>query len=300
MKKILMIFFGMILAAPLGGSYAQDKAAQSTSPKIPKGIEALSTYPLALRQAILEVALYPSLLNQVASIQAKAGEAFRRLVANQPQDFQTKVYEISRFPKLINEITAGGKKTPDQVKGLLTDYPREIHPIALELSKKNSDLLEKIEELNFQSNRSFEALIQSYPEATRAAFLQILQHPEILRVLTRYPQFTAHAGQTRLDHGQTTQAGYNALRKELQEENNQARSSALQTADSDPALTQAARDFSRKADLEFNQELDPKKAVQANMDYIPYPRAYLDDYPGFYANPYWFGYPDWNPFVDWW
>lgn len=292
--KFLLLF---LVSFPLS-LWAKDLDPQkvsSTGP--PTSIEALEAYPSDIRQAALEVSLHHNLLIEVKGIQSQAATQLRKMIGTQPREFQNQVYQLIRFPKLILELTAGGPKTPKQIRGILQTYPKEIHKIAQNLTRNHFSLLKKIDEINQASNKKFEALIANYPPQTRKAYLKILQHPVILDILSKnlkYSYLLGQAYEQGKEAGKQSRAAVTASARKKDDIASAARKRELALDPQSEELTKAANEFVAKADTQLDTVLDPKKAVQVNVTYDPYFNSYWNAYPGFYNDPYWYGFPDWG------
>ncbi len=263
-------------------------ALSSNNSTDPLRAEALMAYPLKIRQAVIEVSLYPKLIEEIRALQQNSARQFQSWIAPFDRKQQIELYQLSRFPKLINEIVVDAAGNPKQIETLSQVYPKEIHHAALTWGTQHLDLLKKINDLNQSNNQQFSQLLQGYPPEAKQAFMILLQHPDTLDILTKNPGLAAQLGTLAKQQNPTAQKKFSALSPELQQKN---------TVALDPqaaALQAAAKSFTDKADTEFNEVLDPSKAAQMNVNYDPYYSSYWSLTPGFYDNPYWYGAPGWG------
>jgi len=284
--------------SPITGGAAQNPAAPAAD-KASADLHGLTTYPLDIRKAILELCIHPKVLAGISKIQSQSALAFKKLLSSYPKAFQKQFYELARFPKLVNELTAGGKKTEAQVKKWIKPYPGRIHKFAIQAATKNFDLLNQIQSLNNQADKEFAALIKDAPERVRSAVLKVLQHPEILIVLNKYPKLAKEVAQAHAKNPELGMKEAHQVLNKVQKGNakalknwpdkNEQHQRAL------AALEKSEASFDKEYDKGFDQVLDPAKAVQWNVNYNPIYYPYLGSYGmGLYEYPYWFGFPGWG------
>ncbi len=282
-------------SAPLG-------FAAESQPAPPPGAEALMAYPKEVRQAALEISLHQNLLVEVKSIQIDAIAQLKKLLQGQPESMQKDVYQVIRFPKLVLELTAGGPKTSKQINQLVKGYPKEIRKPASLLARNQYDLLKNIVAISQEANKKFTDLIKSYPEETRKAFNIMLQHPKALDILARNPNYTYSLGKAYAAKEDAAAKRIQAVDPVARKKDVAAGARSQQELNIDPEaekLDKAANEFVAKANQPLSEVMDPKKAAQMNISYVPYPYPVGDQFPSFGADPYWYGYPDWEP-NDWW
>lgn len=290
------------LALVISSSVACFAESKEPAPSPPEGTEALMAYPKKVRQAALEVSLHPHLLTEVKAIQNKATKQLKDLIKQEPLDIQKQIYRVIRFPVLVMELTAGGPKSAAQVRSIVKTYPKEIQGSAIQVTKNHYDLLKQVYEINQKSNRQFEGLIQAYPAETRQAFLTLLQHPVALDILARNPNYSYLMGKKYAEGSKPAAGRLKEVKETARTKDVAAAKRSQQELRLDPQakmLDAAAKDFVAKADRPLSEVMDPKKAAQMNVNYVPYPYPVADELPSFGADPYWYGYPDWGP-ADWW
>lgn len=282
---------------------AQSPTSPGAAPKDPFAVEALNGFPLAIRQATLEVALHAHLLQQILKIQKADVEQLKAWIQALPEKTQRQVYQVARFPKLINELVAVGSVDPKKVGPLLKNYPAEIHGAARELSNTQMPLLQKINDLNSSSNEQFEKLIADYPSQTRQAYHTVLQHPVILEILSRHPDYSyllGHIYGTQFPTGQKRVAEVVENARKKDQAVSATQKQARPAGPADQALDAAAQKFCQEANAPLDQVEDPSKAVQVTAKYDPYFFNYYGETPGFYNQPYWYGFPAWGYPFGWW
>ena len=298
MRKIYFLLFLFLFLQP---AWAKEAPAPGSSGKDPFAVEALNGFPLAIRQATLEVALHAQLLQEVLKIQKADVAQFKSWLQGLPRKTQENLYQVARSPKLLGELTGLGSLDTKQLEATLKPYPRELQVPARDLVQTQMPLLQKIVALNQDSNRQFEKLIQDYPPQTRQAYHTVLQHPVILEILERHPDYSyllAHLYGSNYPTGQARLAKVAPAARKKDEAALAAQKQTLDPANQE--LTAAANKFCQEADAPLDQVEDPNKAIQATVNYDPYFYSYFGMTPGIYGAPYWYGFPAWGYPFGWW
>jgi hypothetical protein len=299
-KIFLLLIIFLLSAQPLAAKTADTSATQA---KDPFAVEALNGFPLAIRQATLEVALHANLLQEVLKIQKADVEQFKSWIKPLPEKTQRQFYQVARFPKLINELVTIGSADPKRIDGLLKDYPAEIHSAAKDLARTQLPLLKKINDVNYSSNEQFEKLIRDYPAQTRQAYQVVLQHPVILETLARHPDYSYLVGHVYGSNTAQGQKRVNQVQPGARKKDQGAATAQKQKLAESPAektIDAAANKFCQEANAPLDEVEDPSKAVQVTAKYDPYFFDYYGNTPGFYNYPYWYGFPAWGYPMGWW
>lgn len=269
--------------------------------KAPSAIQALSVYPADIRQATVGVLAYPGTLVQLAQIRAKTSAAFRTLLATAPQDTQKKLWRLLRYPKLVEDLAAFGPQSGKSVKQIDAAYPKDLQPIASDFSQNHYDLLRKTADLNRQAGQEFREAIQTLPEPAQQNFQTVAAHSEIFHILSQSLQLDKTTPESfKKDPKPLTQKAQ-AFAQQLQQAPTAAHPENWKGSPQDDpkavaALQKAATQFEKQNDAELDEDPNPKGAVQANVGFTPYSSVFV---PVGWAYPFWFGWPDWDPYPYW-
>lgn len=294
--RIFTLLFLFWIALPANASAASNPPA-----KAPSAVQALSVYPADIRQATVGVLAYPGTLVQLAQIQAKTGAAFRTLLATAPQDTQKKLWQLLRYPKLVEDLAAFGPQTAKSVKQIDASFPKDLQPIASDLAQNHYDLLRKTADLNRQAGQEFNQALQSLPGPAQKNFQTVAAHSEILHILSQSLQLDKTTPESfKKDPKPLTQKAQ-ALGQQLQQAPTAAHPENWKGSPQDDpkavaALQKAATQFEKQNDAELDEDPNPKGAVQANVGFTPYSSVFV---PVGWAYPFWFGWPDWDPYPYW-
>lgn len=286
----------LFLSLPMHAS-----AAAPSPTKAPSAVQALSVYPADIRQATVGVLAYPGTLVQLAQIQAKTSAAFRTVLATAPQDTQKKLWRLLRYPKLVEDLAAFGPQSGKSVKQIDAAYPKDLQPIASDLSQNHYDLLRKTADLNRQAGQEFRQALQTLPDPAQKNFQTVAAHSEIFHILSQSLQLDKAAPDSfKKDPKPLTQKAQ-ALAQQLQQAPTAAHPETWKgSAGDDPkavaALQKTATAFEKQNDAELDEDPNPKGAVQANVGFTPYSSVFV---PVGWAYPFWFGWPDWDPYPYW-
>jgi hypothetical protein len=301
-KKFSFLLF-VVLLSGAAWAKAPDTPASQGQGKDPFAVEALNGFPLAIRQATLEVALHANLLQEILKIQKADVAQFKAWLKPLPEKAQREMYQLARFPKLLNELLAAGGTDPKQLESILKNYPREIHDPAQNLLRTQMPLLKQINDLNYSSNEQFEKLIKDYPPQTRQAYHMVLQHPVILEILARHPDYTylvGHVYGSNYTPSQDRLSKVNPSARKKDQAVSDAQKQALAQSPAEKTIDAAAQKFTQEANAPLDQVEDPSKAVQVTAKYDPYFFNYYGYSPGFYDYAYWYGFPAWGYPFGWW
>jgi len=262
-------------------------------------IQALSTYPAAVRQATAEVLGYPGLLVQLAQTATKTRSQFQTLLKAYPESTQKELWQLLRYPKLLRELTAFGPQDEKALKTTISSYPKELEQPALDLTKNHFDLLSKTEDLHRQALQEFSQTMKSAPPAAQSAFRTVGQHSEILHILAQNLKLAEITPESfKKNPGPLTEQT-KAMAQKIQNAPVEAHPVNIQAGSQDDpqavaTLRKAAENFESQNDYAFDQEpFTAKGAAQASVSYTPYNSVFT---PIGWAYPFWFGWPAWDPY----
>lgn len=262
-------------------------------------INALALYPDSVRMEIFTACEYPAIIVNLASLQKNSSDAFADLVSSYDKTKQEDVWNLSRYPNLIARLVEGGKKSEADIDTILKDYPPEIHDVALKYGRSEYDLLNKVDELQNNTNQQFNDIISAYPPDVQKVFTDLLQLPEVLTLLNdhlslsvrvgdkykRDPQWVMHKS----DSNAAAQAKINA------EQLNDWKQSLQQDSGAQQELQSAANEYAEDNGYSDSDVDAPLDSTQVNNTAV-YPYSYWFGYPTWYPYAYWYPYPYW---YDW-
>lgn len=283
MKKFLLCL-SILLIFP-EGIHAAANSGNPSPPKSPRQIangDALALYPAEIRDAVLTALQYPQTLQQISDLQKKSSAAFQQLIAPLPRKTQEEVWEMVKYPKLLDDLSVGEKIN-------LKDYSKDVQSMALDLFKREPDLLTKVSKLDDQPIRDFQAVIQKLPPQGQSAFQKLLQNSDILLALGENLNLRNNPSASQLN------ASIQKLSTQLRQANSPTPDKLAVAQGDDPkavaTLQKAENQFNKDLNYQNTQEPYPAGAAQMNVNFDPYPFA--TGVPGFYNYPYWFGWPSW-------
>lgn len=267
-------------------------------------LEALALYPDDIREAILEVCLYPELLVKIGAIQAKTRDSFHELIRYQSQQVQQNYWELMRYPGLVEKIVEGGQKTRSEIKKILEEYPTDIHEIALNYGVSRLQTLEKIAAINREADAALELLLENYQPATRDKVKLLLKFPEVLHVMVEHVDLAVIVGDYYKKDPEYVKVKADSMRLAVSQKHMKDAEIWKKGLEDDPkALAEfeaASKEF--KGENGYSEIYDPmypnptppeeKKKKESSQTDI---HIYYDYYP----YPFWFGYPVWFPHVYW-
>ena len=181
----------------------------------------------------------------------------------------------------------------------MNDYPADIHDVALKYGRDDYDLLQKVNDLQNNTNQQFNDIISSYPPDVQKVFNDMLQLPEVMTLLNdhlslsvrvgdhykRNPQWVMHKS----DSTAAAEAAINAA--QLQD----WKQSLQQDSGTQSELESAANEYATDngySQSQVDQPMDSSQVTDASV----YPYSYWFGYPTWYPYSYWYPYPYW---YDW-
>src|ERR1035437_6127322 len=187
MKNIFLICLAIGIAILIShtSTFAQQTSSARThlSSEDSAAVNALVLYPDTTRMEIFEACEYPGAIVNIASLQKNSSSDFANLVSNYSKSEQEDLWDLGRYPDLVTKLVKGGEKSKDQIETILTAYPEDIHKTALKYGKSHYDVLQKMDELQSNTNTQFEQIISEYPPVTQDVLRDLIQHPEIINLL---------------------------------------------------------------------------------------------------------------------
>lgn len=152
-----------------------------------RGIAAsIAPYNADVRQAILEVSLYPAALTALQKSQSQTVESFHDITGGFDQKKQAWFYTITRYPELMHILAAlPDKQDKESVYKLLPNQDADLKEAAWKLyDTKKKDII-KLDNLNMVAQQDFNKTIQNLDPATREAFKKLSAMPDVLTLLTK-------------------------------------------------------------------------------------------------------------------
>jgi len=253
-------------------------------------INALAMYPDTVRLNIFEACMYPAAIVNIGTLQKNTSSQFSNLVGSYNKDEQEDLYNLSRYPGLIANLVQGGRKSDDQLNGILMNYPNEIRATAISYAKGNFETLQRIDNLQAQTNAQFEQIIYDLPPRTQDAFRDLIQLPEIISILNDHLELAVRVGDRYRRDPQHVIYKMDSANIAETQQHAQEVAEWKQFVKDNP---DAAKDLKSAGD-EYAQE---NGYSQDEINTVP-SADYVDNYTC-YPYSYWFGYPAWYPYSYW-
>src|SRR5271168_2977686 len=150
-----LIYSALLFLLPFTGAKAQVNSHTPWTKEDSAAINALALYPDSVRMEIFTACEYPAIIVNAASLQKNSSAAFADLVSGYSKTKQEDVWNMSRYPNLISRLVDGGKKSKEDIETILANYPADIHDIALKYGRDEYDLLNKVNDLQNNTNQQF-------------------------------------------------------------------------------------------------------------------------------------------------
>lgn len=304
MRTHLFYFMFLLTGAsfPLFGQETQENALKSLIENSREEVEALSLYPVNIREAILESTLHPELLVKLGAIQNKTSNSFKELIRYLPEADQKKYWQLTAHDGLIRKLAEGGQKDKKQIQQILADYPREIHATAEEFGLTRHRTLEKINTLWTEADEASEVLLQKYPEKTRSALRLLLQHPAIIYLLTQNLELVVLTGDIYASNPDLIRNKMDSIQAEVSQRHAEEVAEWKKGLEENPRALQEFEQVSGEFTGEGYEGYDPMypdavKPKQETEQSAGTERNVTNVYH--YHYPFWFGYPAWYPSA-WW
>lgn len=276
--------------------FAQNTSAPKFSAEDSSAINALSLYPDSIRLNIFEACQYPEILVRLAMNKEKSAASFKEIISTTDRKAQEELWNLCRYPELISAL-AVSEKSESEIDRITERYPSEIRQYANKYGRNNRTLLKRIDSLNTETNRSFETLLEGYPEKTVRAYRELLFFPEVLSILNDHLDIAVMAG-----------AGYKrnpervihfadsvslAAARQNAEELSQWKDSVMKDTNNINDLKVLAKEFSTENKSNEDELRSPSSTTTVILQYAYYPYPYWYGYPYWYPEPYWYPVPLW-------
>jgi hypothetical protein len=298
MKSLIITLCSFVIGVATTTAVAQQ---QNLTPKHlmkedSAAVDALVMYPDTIRLHIFEACEYPAAIVSIASLQKNSSNDFANLISSYSKNEQEDFWSLSRYPGLISKLAQGGKKSADQINAIVIDYPADIHETALKYGTEYYDQIQKMDEIQAQTDAQFGQIIADYPPDAQEALRDIIQFPEIISLLNDHLSLTVRVG----DHFRRNPQGviHRADSLNLAETRQNAedaeawKQSIEQNPDEANDLKNAATDYATEngyTQEEVNTSPDPDEV----SNYTCNPYSYWFGYPTWYPYSYWYPYPYW-------
>ncbi len=259
-------------------------------------VDALVMYPDTIRLHIFQACEYPAAIVSIASLQKKSSDDFTNLISRYSKNEQEDFWNLSRYPGLISRLAQGGKKSADEINTILVDYPADIHETALKYGTEYYDQIQKMDEIQSQTDVQFDQVIADYPPVTQEALNDIIQFPEIITLLNDHLSLTVRVG----DHFRRNPEGVlhradslNLAETRENAENAEAWKQRIeQNPDEANDLQNAANDYATENGY-TQEEVNTSPNPDDVSNYTCHPYSYWFGYPTWYPYSYWYPYPFW-------
>ncbi|HUL43639.1 MAG TPA: hypothetical protein VLY03_04720 [Bacteroidota bacterium] len=291
---IIIVLINMLV--PVAGAQDQNPPPKHLMREDSAAVNALVMYPDTIRLHIFQACEYPAAIVSIASLQKTSSDDFAKLIAGYSKDEQEDFWNIARYPSLITRLAEGGRKSEDEIKTILLDYPADVHDDALKYGRDYYDVIQKIDEMQSQTDAKFGEIISDYPPETQVALQDIIQYPEIISLLNEHLSLAVRVGDRFRRNPDRVVYHADSLHDAFAAQNAQDAQAWQQNIEQNPdeadELQHAAADYA--GDNGYTQEdenAEPTADQVANYSCSPY--SYWFGYPSWYPYSYWYPYPYW-------
>ena len=292
-NKIYFYFFLMAGFTYLAKAQEQESLFKQLIEENKSSVDALVLYPAEIRESILEVCTHPEALVKLDRIQKKSSNYFREIIDDFSRKEQGQFYDLVRYPNLVYQLVEGGTKSKEEIEEILDNYPDEIHDAALKRARKSYAALKEIESLSAQTDQAFDALLSGYDHDLRYAVNTLIEHPEILNILTDNLDLAILVGDVYREDPDMVLHKADSLQEIVAREQADELEDWKRELENDPRalaeMDRAGRDFARENDYDLSDQPDRERDV--TVHFYPYPYWY--GYPYWYTRPFWYPYPYW-------
>lgn len=308
MNRFATIAAGLAMVMASNAQTSNDMLAQLSTEDM-ESLKSLVMYPGETRAEILEAATQPSALIKMEKIKDRTSTAFNDMIEGKSTSTQQALWDLTRYPGLVDALVAAGPGKTTKLDAALTDFDPVIHARAKEMHGSEFNTLEGISRLNRESEAAFEGVMTAYPQTTQKALRGLLDHPEVLSILTEKMDLTVTVGDMyRRDPKGTLQMA-DSLNQVVEAENAEELAAWKERLENDPK----AREEFKKSTEEFEKAQVPddvyydskesEKQRSANGSDVVEERVvehhYYHNYPYWFSYPRWYSYPRWRPY-PWW
>lgn len=268
-----------------------DAPLGSSLPKAER--EALDTLALAderMRDAVLEAALHPPSIDNIAIVQRESSEAFRERLAGASRTRQKEIWDLVRYPDLVDALVLGGRPSSGAMDQILEPYPDEIREIARTIVANDFNLLNDVAHMRTEAERETANVIASLPVSAQGNFEALIERPDLMSALAENPGLVEHLGALYREDPFATREQFDRYHDDLTAEREQELAEWREAIEEDPdaqaELIESAEEFAQEEGYESPRD---SRVVTERSTVHVYHHPY----------PYWFGTPHWNGGVTW-
>ncbi len=188
-------------------------AAAQTGPFVPEhplevrmtdrqriALESIASQPIDLHPAILTVASDVPLLLRIEALWRDFELALEPIVSTYDDAERAALQDLLRYPGLVPLLLETAPQGDAALTRALADYPESIRDVARAAGAGHRALLAQIEARRAGAIQRFEELIADHPDGTRAAYRDVVGHPELVEELIEHLDTTEMlAGSARVD-----------------------------------------------------------------------------------------------------
>jgi hypothetical protein len=253
-------------------------------------IDAIAGYDTKIQGHILQVAKTPEVLNRIELMQKRSQNQFWMIIENYDRDAQTAFYDFARYPNLITELVSNGKPSFTDINRILLNYPEDIHATTKKYARMYFDVLQRIDQLNNETDKTFQLYLQPYDQRTRESVNILLSYPEIVSSLVEDKPFTTLLGEVYREDPEWVEHRLDQISHDLAVQNKEDLDAYKNQVLNDPE----AYNEMLKASERFARENNQERYLERNSD--PVIEVHLvNSYPYWFGCPYWYSYPYWRP-----
>jgi len=290
--KILILMSGYLLFGPLMiNAQTEKELLTDLLLEEQEAVNAIVLYPVDVRNLIFEATQYPEVLIKIENIHSRTSQAFLAIVENDDREVQEMLWDLSRYPNLIPRLVKVRDENPAELEKALINYPEIIHPRAKEAFKYDMELLIRIDELKLSAEQTFQDVLSSYPPDVRDLFIELIELPEVLSILTEHIKLTILVGDVYKNQPEWIIKKADSLHLEVAKQNAEElenwKKSLAENPQAQTELEESAESYQSglENDQYYDYDEEPEVIVQ---------RVYYN-----YHYPYWFGYPHWYNYPRW-
>jgi hypothetical protein len=261
-----------------------------------EALERLATQPAPLRESALLATQHVDALVEVQRIQEQSSADFQERIAELDRGTQEQLWEMVREPGLLEELAGSGPRSAAQLDAIAAKHPEALAPAIQALGTEHTLLLGHVLSIQRRANERFELLIRDIPDdASRQAFRDLLEQPELLSLLARRVHLVVRLGDSFRDDPDATRAHLAALGEEVAANDARARDQWVQSIADDPdaaqELEESARAYCEEYGCDYDELTEPD--VRTRIEIVVHPYPFWFGYPYWYADAYLFPYGYW-------
>ena len=257
--------------------------------------EALDTLALAderMRDAVLEAALHPLSVDNIAIVQRESSEAFRERLAGASRTRQKEIWELVRYPDLVDALVLGGRPSSGAMDQILEPYPDDIRAIARTVVADDFNLLNDVAHMRTEAERETANVIASLPVSAQGNFEALIERPDLMSALAENPGLVQHLGALYRDDPFATREQFDRYHDDLTAEREQELAEWREAIEEDPdaqaELIESAEEFAQEEGYESPR--NSRVVIERRTVHV-----YHHPYPYWFGTPYWHGGVTWYP-----